>query len=208
MHGVIEREITDTSNRVIRFACPFVQKRLFNFFSNQLFGTIGQVVEPFTNLDHVISRNRLDIGNLAALYQSYLNKNKSWLFKNAPRRSDLKVFEAVYHFNLYSYIAEFLRNRNGSVFPEFPTGNGKIDLLLQYKDQTYGLELKSFTDKAGYGHALKQAAHYGRQLNLKEMHILFFIPAIDEKNRKELETVHVDQETGLKVIPLLIETGD
>jgi hypothetical protein len=62
-------------------------------------------------------------GELLKLYQNYLDKNKKWMFKQAPRRSDMRVFEAVFHFNLYAYINEFLRSKKGQVFPEFPTGN-------------------------------------------------------------------------------------
>ncbi len=56
------------------------------------------------------------------------DKNASeWLLKDAPRRADMRIYEAVYHFNLYSYLKELLETRGGKVFPEFPTGNGKIN---------------------------------------------------------------------------------
>jgi hypothetical protein len=38
--------------------------------------------------------NILNIKNLVKLYQQYLVKNKAWLFKNAPRRSVMKIFES------------------------------------------------------------------------------------------------------------------
>jgi hypothetical protein len=208
MHGVVDREIVDTAERYIRFASPFVQKRLFNYFSNELFGTIGQLVEPFTSLEDVIDENRLNIPKLIGLYQAYLDKNKSWLFKDAPRRSDLKIYEAVYHFNLYLYISEFLRSRRGSVFPEFPTGNGKIDLLIEYKNKTYGLEVKSYSDAPGYHQALQKAAQYGKKLKLKEIYLLFFVSSIDEKNRRIFEKEYFDKELMVNVIPIFIETGN
>jgi hypothetical protein len=57
------------------------------------------------------------------------------------------VFEAVFHFHFYVYLDSFFRGYNVRVIPEFPTGNGEIDLLLRYAGQIFGLELKSFANQ-------------------------------------------------------------
>ncbi len=207
MHGVVDREIAASGERYIRFASPFVQKRLFNYFSRELFTTMGRLVEPFLNLEKVITPTRLDIRELLKLYQSYIDTNRDWLFKDAPRRSDLRVFEAVFHFNLFMYLEEFLRTKKGRVFPEFPTGNGKIDLLVRYAGRTYGIELKSYVDQPGYRSALRQAAKYAKQLQLEEIHIAFFVEYIDEANREIHETDYRDETTGITVKPVFIATG-
>lgn len=54
---------------------------------------------------------------------------------------------AVYHFNLFSYLKELLKERGAKVFPEFPTGNGKIDLIIDFHNNRYGIELKSFSNE-------------------------------------------------------------
>ena len=132
-------------------------------------------------------------------------KNKHWLLKNAPRRSDLKIYEAVFHFNLYMYLSSFIKRFDGEVYPEFPTGNGKIDLIVKYEGKIYGIELKTYTDIPGYKKALKQAAHYGRQLGLKEISLIFFVESIDDESRKKYETDFDDPETGVKVTPVFVE---
>jgi hypothetical protein len=118
------------------------------------------------------------------------------------------VYEAVFHFNLYAYIEEFLRSKKGRVLPEFPTGNGKIDLLIQYQNKTYGIELKSFTDQPGYQQALEQAARYGKQLRLEEIHLVTFVDVIDEKNRQTYERSYLDPQTNVTVKPIFIQTGN
>ena len=211
MNGVIDVEKESPTQYYVRFSSPFVQERLFNYFSREIFQQMGQLVEPFLNLDHVITPTHLEVPELLKLYQNYLDKNKKWMFKQAPRRSDMRVFEAVFHFNLYAYINEFLRGKKGQVFPEFPTGNGKIDLLIQYQNVTYGIELKSFTDHAGYGDALKQAAGYGQQLHLDHIYLVFFIESIDEKHRQIYEKNYRDEDSGspgVTVHPIFIETGE
>ena len=207
MNGVADKEVDQHNRYYLRFACPFIQKRLFNYFSRELFRKMGQLVEPFADLDQFITPTHLHIRGIMNLYQKYLDKNKSWLFKDVPRRSDLRVFEAIYHFNLFAYIDEFLRSKGGRVLPEFPTGNGKIDLLIRYEKETYGIELKSYTDQAGYRHALEKAAAYGKQLQLQEIYLVVFVETIDEKNRKIHEEVYSDSQTRVVVKPIFIQTG-
>ncbi|MCP4150256.1 MAG: hypothetical protein GY757_21085 [bacterium] len=208
MNGIADKEVVERTRYYLRFSSPFVQKRLFNHFSYLYFKEMGTLVEPFVCLDNVINSEGLNIKNLIALYGDYLERNRSWLFKNVPRRSDSKIYEAIFHFNLFTYIDRFLKNKDGRVIPEFPTGNGKIDWIVHYSGKTYGLELKSYTDQAGYKKALEQSARYGKQLKLREIYLLVFVPAIDDKNRKKYETNYLDKESGITVIPVFIETGN
>jgi hypothetical protein len=112
MNGIADKEVVDQTRYFIKFSSPFVQKRLFNYFSDELFRQMGTLVEPFTNLDDVITDTDLNLKNLLGLYEEYLDKNKDWLFKEAPRRSDLKIFEAIYHFNLFSYHLKWVIKEN------------------------------------------------------------------------------------------------
>ena len=100
--------------------------------------------------------------------------------KNASRRSDLRIYEAVFHFNLYRYLSGFMESFKGEIYPEFPTGNGKIDLIVKYAGKTYGIEVKTFKNRPAYAEALTQAALYGKEPGLKEISLVFFIESIDE----------------------------
>ncbi|MCP5051867.1 MAG: hypothetical protein GY940_32165, partial [bacterium] len=104
-------------------------------------------------------------------------------------------------------VDEFLRSKKGRVLPEFPTGNGKIDLLIRYRDNTYGIELKSFTDEAGHRSSLEQAARYGKQLGLDKIYLVTLVEAIDEKNRQTYETDYLQPQTHVTVTPIFIQTG-
>ncbi|MCB0060794.1 MAG: AAA-like domain-containing protein [Caldilineaceae bacterium] len=207
LNGVIDEEIDEENNSIVRFASPFVQKRLFGAFSTNLFHSSARLYDPFTDLSETITETSLNLRNVLRLYEQYLHVNSFWLFKEAPRRADLRLFEAIYHFNLYAYLSRFLERRGGQVLPEFPTGNGKIDLIIRYAGQRYGLEVKSFVDAYEYQQAIVQTARYGKQLGLTEMDLVFFIEAIDDANRTKLETIAVDQETGLTVRPTFVVTG-
>jgi hypothetical protein len=205
LNGVIDRE-KDGTGLYVKFASPFVQKRLFNYFSINLFNDMGQLHEPFENLDNAVTDTHLDMKNLAKLYETYLKKNSKWLLEDVPRRKDLRIYEAVFHFNLYSYLNEFLRSWGAKVVPEFPTGNGKIDLIITHAGKTYGVELKSYTNERNYKDALIQAAKYGKQLELTEISLVFFVEQVDEKTRKKYEKEYTDKETKVTVKPIFIET--
>ncbi|MCX6578928.1 MAG: AAA-like domain-containing protein [Candidatus Aminicenantes bacterium] len=207
LHGVIGQEKEGPSEYYAKFSCPFVQKRLFNYFSHDLFRQPGQLLEPMTNLDTIIDATDLHIRPLIGLYRKYLEKNKTWLFQKAPRRSDLRMYEAVFHFNFYSYLNELLRPKKGLVLPEFPTGNGKIDLLIYYSNKTYGLELKSFTDFGDFRQALAKAALYGKQLGLAEIFLVTFVESIPDETRNTYETDYCDSDAQVTVKPVFIQTG-
>jgi hypothetical protein len=206
MNGIadIEREIRPNGELEIycKFSCPFVQSRLFNYFAREIFDDLGSLIHPLDNMEDAISGNKLNIPNIIKRYKTYLMKNKELLFKDVPRRKkDLRIYEAVYHFNLYRFLYDLLTKRNISVVPEFPTGNGKIDLILKYNGQIYALELKSFKDMYDFNRGIEQAEEYGRKLQLKEIFLLIFVE-LTEEEVKELEQETEKSGIKINVIPI------
>ncbi|MEM7536682.1 MAG: ATP-binding protein [Chloroflexota bacterium] len=212
MNGVIGREIThDTTGRYrryLKFPSPFVQKRLFNYFAHQLFHGLKRLYDPLIDLSTIMTKTHLNIPNIIRLYEAYLHKNRHWLLKNAPRRkTDEHIYEAVYHFNLYMYLVQFLEG-SGSVVPEFPTGNGKIDLVLYHSTRIYLLEIKSFINRLKHQEALEQAARYGQTLQLSETWLITFIEVMNDEQRAALEVTYQDAATGVTVHPVFVVTGE
>jgi hypothetical protein len=202
MNGVIDEEKVGLDEYYVKFSCPFVQKRIFNYFSRQTFHRLGQLIHPLDAMKDAINEETLHIPNIIKRYQAYLKKNRETFFKDVPRRkNDLKIYEAVYHFNLYRYLYDLLRARGVEVIPEFPTGNGKIDLLLKYRERIYALELKSFKDMYTFERGIDQAAEYGHRMGLKEIALLVFVE-LSEEEAKQLEQ-EVDKP-GIKVIVLSV----
>jgi hypothetical protein len=202
MNGVIDQEKVGRDRYYVKFSCPFVQKSLFDYFSNQIFDYLGQLIHPLDAMKDAINEETLHIPNIIKRYQAYLKKNRETFFKDVPRRkNDLKIYEAIYHFNLYRYLYDLLGTRGVEVIPHFPTGNGKVDLILKYRERIYALELKSFKDMYTFERGIDQAAEYGRQLGLKEIALLVFVE-LSEEEAKQLEQ-EVDKP-GIKVIVLSV----
>ena len=206
MNGVIDFEnVEDESGELetyCKFSNPFVQTRLFNYLSRKMFGYMGQLIHPLDAMEDAISKDTLQIRNILERYQVYLDKNKDIFFKEVPRRkTDMKIYEAIYHFNLYRYLYNLLKKRGVDVIPEFPTGNGKIDLILKYKGEVYALELKSFSDIYDFREGIEQAAVYGQKLGLKEIVYVVFAELKAEDMKKLAQEI---EKNGIRVIVIPI----
>ena len=202
LNGVIDLEKIGNVEYYVKFSCPFVQKRIFNYFSREMFNYLGQLIHPLDAMKDAIDENTLHIPNIIKRYQAYLKKNIEIFFKDVPRRkTDLKIYEAVYHFNLYRYLFDLLKARGVEVIPHFPTGNGKIDLILKYRQKIYALELKSFKDMYTFEKGIGQAAAYGRQLGLKEIVFLVFVELSEEEAKQLEKEIEID---GVNVVVLAV----
>ena len=120
---------------------------------------------------------------------------------------ELTVHEAVHHFALYEYLSQFLAGTGARVWPEFPAGNGAVDLLVRCEGRLYPLELKSFTHERDFPPALKQAARYAASLGEDTVHLAVFVEEVPDEYRKKYETPCRDEESGVLVVPVLVETG-
>jgi hypothetical protein len=202
MNGVIDLEKAADDKYYLRFSCPFVQKRIFNYFSDRFFNYLGPLITTFDAMEDAVDKENLYLPNIIKRYQAYLSKNQGVFFKNVPRRKDdLRIYEAIYHFNLYRYLYDLLKDRGVDVIPHFPTGNGKIDLILKYRGKTYALELKSFKDMYAHEKGIEQAAEYGRQMGLQEVAFLVFVE-LSPAEAKQLEKVVEKNSVKVTVLPI------
>lgn len=206
MNGVIDYESTP-GGLFVKFPSPFIQKRLFNSFTREMFGNLGRLHDPFIAIETVITDTSLNIPNLLKLYESYLQQHRASALKDAPLCADLHIHEATFHFHLYKYLTDFMQPKGGNVLPEFPTGNGQIDLLIHHAGQVYGLEVKRFSDAYEYKKALEQTARYADSMGWPLAWLVFFTEQIDEKNRVKYQVTYRDPQRGAVVEPIFIALG-
>ncbi len=210
LNGIIKPVKEVSKNKFvnyIKFTCQFIHRQLFEYYAAEfVINERALISDPFMDMEAIINETHIDIDGIIKLYQEYVIKNKDVLFKDASRRkTDLQICEAVFHFDLYSYLSLFLQSKYASVHPEFPTGNGKIDLIISHNDRIHGIELKSYVDSTEMNKAKIQAAKYANSLNIKDIFLLFFIEAkIPADKRIELETSYFD-DNGIEVKPRFLE---
>lgn len=205
LNGIINEErITDAKGKrttTCRFSSPFVQERLYNALTYDLVGDRMPILalEPLDEIEDVFAGKQLDLPALLRRYKDYLIRLKAkglnpW--KEQPRRADMHLTEAVGHFHLYAWLQAAV-GRRCVISPEFPTGNGKVDLHLRCGEKNGIIEVKSFVDASETKRARVQAAGYAKSLGLDAVTVALFVPVKEEdileklSGRQEIERVRV-----------------
>ncbi|HIE00361.1 MAG TPA: hypothetical protein EYP59_08745 [Thiotrichaceae bacterium] len=204
LHGIIEPNSHEQSNfgEICRFSSPFIQDCLYYALTEEIIGDEMPILPlpPLDNLADVFTDTALNLVALLTRYKDYLARLKAqdinpW--KAQPRRkTDLKLTEAVGQFHLFTWLREAV-GRRCMVSPEFPTGNGKVDIHLQCGKQQGIIEIKSFVDSYQIKDDRDQAADYAKNLGIDNVTIALFIPVLEETILEKLSTE--DIINGIKV---------
>jgi len=213
LHGIIEPTIETTFNGelhdVCRFTSPFVQRCLYDALSQDMIGLELDMpilaLAPLDDLADVFEGTALNLPALLERYKDYLARLKAkginpW--KEQPRRkTDFKLAEAVGHFHLYTWLQSAVGGRC-VVSPEFPTGNGKVDLHLRYNDKRGIIEVKSFTNIYQARADRHKAAEYATNLGFDKVTMAIFIPLEEEtvlEKLSEIEMINCVQVTVVAI---------
>jgi hypothetical protein len=190
-HGVIDHAQAAGQDGVLRHVCrfssPFVQHRLYLDLAGDLeLDRRVPVVNPHDDLTSVFTR--LDLPALLGCYRDYLRRLDDkginpW--RGQVRRADLHLAEAAGHFHLYWWLVE-AAGSHLVVSPEFPTGNGKVDLHVSNGERSGVIEVKSFTQRSDLPSQRAQAARYATSRGLAAATLARFVPTEDEALLKEL----------------------
>jgi len=198
LNGIIAPQmICDDQRRyrdIARFSAPFVQRCLYQALSDELlqpgYGVLA--LQPDDELTDVFASETLNLPALLERYKDYLKRLKAkgvnpW--KAQPRRkTDFHLTEAVGHFHLYAWLKEAIEDEC-VISPEFPTGNGKVDLHLRCGDAFSDrlktgwqgiIEVKSFKNATRLKKDKVRAAEYAKELKIDSVTMAIFIPLEDE----------------------------
>jgi hypothetical protein len=208
MNGIIDSAPPPTGQsalgRICRFSSPFIQTRLYANFSQTMFGhkSLLPAIEIGDVLDDVFTPSGIDVPALLARYRGYLKRLKAndidpWI--GQPRRQDLHYTEAVGHFHLYAWLTQAI-GRRCLISPEFPTGNGKVDLVVRFEKHLAVIEVKSFVDMYELGLGREQAARYAQKLGLTSSALVVFAPTNDDTVLEKLANDSV--VNGIRVITI------
>ena len=212
MHGLITYEKIRDKNQykiICRFSSPFIQERLYNAFIIDMRDSQDDFIlalEPLDLLEDVFAEPNLNIPVLLVRYKKYLKRlidNGKNPWANQPRRkSDFHLTEAVGHFHLYHWLTIALRERC-TISPEFPTGNGKVDLHLLCEEKKKGLiEVKSFVSAYEVKNAIIQAAKYAKSTNHNTITIAMFAPFTDEQVLNQLSVNEIVENITVNVVAI------
>ena len=212
MNGIIDYETVEDLKgdkiEVCRFSNPFIQERLYNALARKY---IGKDVPIYAlrigdELEDVFNKDRLNLRALIDRYRDYLKRLKEKglkPFKEMPKRSDLNIYEAIGHFHLYHWLMNAISDYC-VIAPEFPTGNGKVDLHIRCGEKKGIIEIKSFENMAKLKRGIEQAGRYGKGVGVEEVLLVLFVTGVSEEEAMRLQKE--EEIEGVKVIvePIVI----
>ncbi|VAX34800.1 hypothetical protein MNBD_UNCLBAC01-1218, partial [hydrothermal vent metagenome] len=178
INGAIDRDVVERDGEVleyVKFANPIYQKKIYHCFKpdlNQEDARYISVEESFKQF--INSDQSLNILGIMQNYQKYVNQRGSKAFAHGLTRQDGCKYEAVYHYSLDAYMSSVAEAIGAASWVEFPTGNGKTDIFLQYKQQRYVIEIKSFRNQDQIVKAKEQAVRYAQTEGLNEAYLVIF----------------------------------
>lgn len=211
MNGIIDEQVvlleSGIKEKVCRFSSPFIQNRLYHALADDLIGD-DLPIPPLDYTDEladVFGGKNLNIPALLGRYKDYLKRLKAkginpWR-EQARRKTDLHLSEAVGHFHLYSWLKEAVWEEC-VVSPEFPTGNGKVDLHLRCGEKIGIIEVKSYISASKLQASRKRAAEYGSMLGLSQVTLAVFLSIDDESVLAKLSSREVIDHVQVDVVAI------
>ncbi len=191
---------------VCRFSSPFVQRRLFQAFTHQMAEALADVpaLDGADMMEDVFTPEGLNVPALLERYKAYLDRLRARgrdPFRDQPLRADFQLPEAVGHFHLYAWLLQAVGGEC-AITPEFPTGNGKVDLRMVWEGKVSLLEVKSLGAGWELARARVQAARYARQQGLAEATLVVFLPTERPEELSRFEGSEAVDGVTVHVVPI------
>lgn len=162
-HGVVEKV-----EGMVDITVPLYKKRLLTAFRPALNGETGYYVSAKDNFSTYVQPEGL---NINAILQQYV----AYVAKRGYRAFDTKhLKEGAWHYSLDGFINFFIERLGGQTFTEVPTGRGRTDILILYRDHKYIIETKIFTDLSYFERGKRQLAAYLNTEGLAEGYYVVF----------------------------------
>ena len=212
LNGIIDMDTVideqGKKHKVCIFSNPFIQQRLYNALTNEFVGedTPIYALRIRDDLSDVFEVDDLNLPALIERYRDYLKRLKEKNispFKEQPKRADLNIYESGGHFHLYHWLMNAL-SRRCSVSPEFPTGNGRVDIHLRCNKKEGVIEVKSFRDMHTLEQSILQASEYAKLLNLSSIVLVVFLTGVEEDEAMQLKSQREINEVMVYVEPVVI----
>jgi type II secretory pathway predicted ATPase ExeA len=101
-------------------------------------------------------------------------------YRQYVRRRGFKAFdtenleESAWHYSLDGFINFFIETLDGQTFVEVPSGAGRTDILIVYKNHRYIIEVKVFTNNTLYKKGKGQLVEYLKSEGLDDGYYVVF----------------------------------
>jgi hypothetical protein len=138
-------------------------------------------LKPNDTFDEYLKEEGLNIHALLKKYRQYVRRRGFKAFDT----ENLK--EAAWHYSLDGFINFFVEALEGHTFIEVPSGAGRTDILIVYKNQRYLIEVKVFSNNTLLKKGKGQLAEYLQSEGLDEGYYVVFSPLHSDEDELYFE---------------------
>ena len=177
-HGVV-----DNFNGQTDIVVPLYKKVLITAFRPLINGeTDHYITSIHDTLSQYLTTNGLNINLLLHEYRAYVKRRGFQAFDTE------KLKESAWHYSLDGFINFFIVRLGGQTFVEIPSGKGRIDILIRYRNQSYLIETKIFSDDSYFNQGKGQLAEYLKSEGLEEGYYVVF-----SRDHTEQDTLYSEE---------------
>ncbi len=190
-HGVVAKVENDVAVPV-----PLYAKALIRAFQPLINGEIDHYVSAKDTFSEYVTPAGLKIGAILEKFSNYVRRRGFKAFDTEQLK------EAAWHYSLDGFMSFFIERLEGQTFIGVPTGRGRADILIVYKDKKYVIETKCFTDNYYYQKGKKQLAEYLKSEELSEGYYVVF----SNKHTDNDELYFEEEVEGKKIYTYIVCT--
>ncbi|WGS64705.1 AAA-like domain-containing protein [Marinitoga aeolica] len=154
---------------------PLYYKALYAKFKPQINGEKNYMATLKDTVREYIKKDgSLDLNKLLERYTKYIKQRGAIMFKGR------NYYEGVYQYNLDQFLSLYIEAGEGKVYPETQVGGGRIDLLINFNNKEYLIEVKADITGNEYEKAKKQIIEYLKRKDLNEGWLVIYSNSIDD----------------------------
>ena len=147
---------------------PLYSKSLITAFRPLLSGESKHYVTAHDTFRDYVTERGLNLSALLKKYRDYIQRRGFHAFDTQQLK------EGAWHYSLDNFLTFFLEQLGGESFVEVPSGRGRTDILILYRQQKSIIETKVFTSLTRFENGKQQLADYLTTEGLQEGHYVVF----------------------------------
>ncbi|MEM7129025.1 MAG: AAA-like domain-containing protein [Chloroflexota bacterium] len=178
-HGVI-----DNVDGYVDITVPLYAKTLIAAFRPLLNGESRYFIESVTDtFQQYVTPDGLDLNAMLKRYEAYVRRRGFRAFDTEQLR------EGAWHYSLDGFINFLVNDLGGDTLVETPTGRGRTDILVLYRNHKQIIETKVFTTPSRFENGKVQLATYLATEELAERYYVVFSNAHSETDQLYFDEV-------------------
>ena len=192
-NGVVAKDAND----MVDVSIPIYKNALLAAFRPLFNGETVEYVSPRERFEDFLTKDGLDLDKIIRHYIQYVQRRGFRAFDT----ENLK--ESACHYSFDAYIHFFIQRVGGKTYMEVPTGRGRMDTLIVYRDKSYLVEVKRWTDPGYFERGKRQLARYAKSEGLDEAYYIVF----SGQHREDDTLYQVEDIDGVKIYTYIVRTN-